>query len=552
MAHDCMKASGAVADNQDKLLAIAPFALLECTCEPQPRVLRASDQAFRLLGADCKSGDWSSFFSENLLLLPAFDERAPFRSLVDRALQSYTTREFGVRLLGYEGESVPVHGWLRALRNKGGGDRLLFSFLPQEDGEARRRFASMTLDALKASYNVIFEVDLARNMAECVYGKDTSDIGSFFGVRMAIPSAKSFWLDNYVHKQDRAVVSEYVDVVCSERVFEQREEPLQLEFRVDWRDGHTYSFVSAAVVLSETMVLVGFRNISSLHFKGLTSASERTFNRVFASAQDLIEGDVGALGLLRFHLCDNKVVFHYWSPHLAELLGVPKGDLVRVLNAGMDKQEFERRIRRFGIGLESLLEQGDCVVSDGRKKKAKALRLAARTCLMDDGKRLYSIYAFDPYVKSASDSNKNGILIRTFGCFDVFVRGRAIVFASPKEKELMALLVDRRGGTLCSDEACALLWPECNLDKRVRARYRKLSMNLKNTLEEADCSELLVSRRGVRNIDMDKATCDCYEFFRGNPHFADKYRGAYMLGYQWAQETRSQLDHGREEDWLSS
>ena len=38
------------------------------------------------------------------------------------------------------------------------------------------------------------------------------------------------------------------------------------------------------------------------------------------------------------------------------------------------------------------------------------------------------------------------IFIRTFGYFDVFVDGVPILFRSEKAKELLALLVDRRGG----------------------------------------------------------------------------------------------------------
>ena len=38
------------------------------------------------------------------------------------------------------------------------------------------------------------------------------------------------------------------------------------------------------------------------------------------------------------------------------------------------------------------------------------------------------------------------IVIRTFGYFDIFVDGETIPFSCKKAKELLALLVDRRGG----------------------------------------------------------------------------------------------------------
>lgn len=50
------------------------------------------------------------------------------------------------------------------------------------------------------------------------------------------------------------------------------------------------------------------------------------------------------------------------------------------------------------------------------------------------------------------------IFIRTFGYFDVFVNGSPILFRSEKAKELLALLVDRRGGYVSSSEAISILW----------------------------------------------------------------------------------------------
>ena len=52
------------------------------------------------------------------------------------------------------------------------------------------------------------------------------------------------------------------------------------------------------------------------------------------------------------------------------------------------------------------------------------------------------------------------VSIRTFGYFDVFVGDTPIVFRNKKSKELLALLVDRKGGYVTSEEAISFLWED--------------------------------------------------------------------------------------------
>ena len=51
------------------------------------------------------------------------------------------------------------------------------------------------------------------------------------------------------------------------------------------------------------------------------------------------------------------------------------------------------------------------------------------------------------------------IVIRTFGYFDIFVDGETIPFSCKKAKELLALLVDRRGGFVTTGDAALLIYP---------------------------------------------------------------------------------------------
>ena len=61
-----------------------------------------------------------------------------------------------------------------------------------------------------------------------------------------------------------------------------------------------------------------------------------------------------------------------------------------------------------------------------------------------------------------------------FGYFDVFIDGKAVAFRNKKSKELFALLVDRKGGFVTSDEAISFLWEDEPVNSVTLARYRKL------------------------------------------------------------------------------
>ena len=63
------------------------------------------------------------------------------------------------------------------------------------------------------------------------------------------------------------------------------------------------------------------------------------------------------------------------------------------------------------------------------------------------------------------------IVIRTFGYFDIFVDGETIPFSCKKAKELLALLVDRRGGFVTTGDAISYLWEDECTEKRIKDKF---------------------------------------------------------------------------------
>ena len=131
------------------------------------------------------------------------------------------------------------------------------------------------------------------------------------------------------------------------------------------------------------------------------------------------------------------------------------------------------------------------------------------------------------------------VFIRTFGYFEVFVDGTPLRFQGSQAKELMALLVDRRGGYLSSPEAITYLWEDEPANRLTLTRLRKVAMHLKRSLEEAGVSDIIEFRGSMRRIIPERVRCDYYDFLlrEGEKSFP----GNYMANYSWAESTLAEL-----------
>jgi PAS domain S-box-containing protein len=147
----------------------------------------------------------------------------------------------------------------------------------------------------------------------------------------------------------------------------------------------------------------------------------------------------------------------------------------------------------------------------------------------------------EPELPIADVSVANGIFARTFGHFDLFAYGTPVIFSGEKEKELMALLIDRQGGTLSSKEALIYLWPDEAPSTTLSNRYRKIAMKLRNTLDKYGIGHILINKNGIRSIDVSAITCDCYEMLAGNKKYLKDFSSFYMTDYSWGEATLAKL-----------
>ncbi len=143
--------------------------------------------------------------------------------------------------------------------------------------------------------------------------------------------------------------------------------------------------------------------------------------------------------------------------------------------------------------------------------------------------------------KNALSFKKPVVSIRTFGYFDVFVGEQPIAFNNKKSKELLALLVDRKGGYVTSEEAIGFLWEDESANSVTYSRYRKVALRLKNTLEEYGISHIVEAVDGKRRIVMENVDCDLYNYLSGAEEYAHLFKGSYLTNYSWGEITLGEL-----------
>lgn len=127
------------------------------------------------------------------------------------------------------------------------------------------------------------------------------------------------------------------------------------------------------------------------------------------------------------------------------------------------------------------------------------------------------------------------IEVRTFGGFEVFVGGKPLAFRRSKAKELLAYLVDKRGASATTREACAMLWEDGEYTSSRKSYFQTLVADMRATLAAVDALDMLVKSRNSLAVDPGRFSCDSYRFLEGDAAAVNSYRGDYLPSYSWAE-----------------
>ena len=519
--------------------SIVPFGYVQCTCEKYPKVLYINDRMLDFLNISEQSRDWQDFLRNNIFFMLPFDERDYFRKMLDEALNAAEPIKITHKVIKSSGEAVTIIGWLGTILNQSAEKEYSIIYtdvaaIPHKDRQALSD--NHYFKALESAYNVIYELNLDRDTAECIYGKDTSDLGKLYDIRMTVQSAKNFWLNNYIVEEDREHMLQFFDAILTPGVVENSAVPMQTEFRIIWDDNTMYSFICVAISLSQSSVLFCCRDTARVQYSSLQAREVRALKKLHQYMEQEFANDRHADYSMIVEKRLNHIHFVYASDSFIQFLELRRDQYLHAIEEGLSYTDFLQIAASRGITDFEKVFQGEKIKFTPSGSSDEYLISCSRH--FHD---YYEMVAVKNTMQAVAGIPANGVFARTFGYFDLFVNGEPVVFSSPKEKELMALLIDRNGGTLTSSEASDCLWPDTFPDERIRARYRKLAMGLKRTLEQYDIEGLLINRNGVRSIDTSALTCDYYELLNGNSQYIQSFHNSYMSDYSWNDRTLATL-----------
>ena len=126
------------------------------------------------------------------------------------------------------------------------------------------------------------------------------------------------------------------------------------------------------------------------------------------------------------------------------------------------------------------------------------------------------------------------LFIQTFGRFLVLRNGMPVPL-SGKAKEILALVVTRRGKEISNEEIYSTIWedrPYGNVEMTV---YYNALRRLKQALKKEGLEDLLISTKRGQLVNTSLFDCDYYAWQDKNMGSRDRFEGEFLSEYSWGE-----------------
>ena len=185
-------------------------------------------------------------------------------------------------------------------------------------------------------------------------------------------------------------------------------------------------------------------------------------------------------------------------------------------------------------------------VKDGRRMRVEERMRSIRQA--DGSVWLYGVVmdAREDKQQMPVPQEQKRVTVQTFGYLNILIDGEPVVFEHEKAKELLAVLIDRQGKFVSSGEIISCLWEDEAVNENTQSRCCKAAYHLRRILEAYGLHDLLESTpKGYRRIRTEMIDCDLYHYLNGEEAYVNRFRGAYMSDYSWAEQTLTMLVYGK-------
>ncbi|MCF0128128.1 MAG: response regulator [Pseudobutyrivibrio sp.] len=141
-----------------------------------------------------------------------------------------------------------------------------------------------------------------------------------------------------------------------------------------------------------------------------------------------------------------------------------------------------------------------------------------------------------------TDYREQRIVVQTMPTFEVWLDGNIVPLPHNKQRELLALMVDKRGRSMNVSEIISYLWEDKPDDDNSKSLVRVTFKRLRDTMAELGIDSMLDENLNLRAINPKAFECDYYKLLDGDKRATEQYNGSYMVEYSWAEDTNAELD----------
>ena len=526
-----------------------PCGFMKYTCEKQPKITYINQKMIDILRCPpVREGelDYLEMYKGNIFLMVPMEERRRFSKYLNRVYSADAPLAGEMALLRCDGTRAYVFGWVIKTVNEEGVEEFQSACMDitarhqmRKDAETRRY-----MKALTDVYDKIFEFNLDSNTVKCLHCEDSSSFKMFEDVPMFMEEALDRWILGAVEPESRDRIRGFFRDFSQKKLYEPDAKPPQITYTARCSTGEMRQYRGIFIKVDDSVSYYCCRRIQETGRENVLQTEndelkQKMKDLVMQFSDGIAAFEVSAEGLVKPL---------YASDNVQEFFGYTEEECLPLTEKYTPIETFVAYSEAAYEDFAELLRTGEAEYTYfdyGTETERKIKAICSPKEAGNSSPRYVMLYQVED---TETDRKKNlpekrTVTIRTFGYFDVFVGDKPIAFRNKKSKELLALLVDRRGGYVTSEEAIGFLWEDEPANTVTMSRYRKVALRLKNTLEEYGISDIVEAVDGKRRIVMEKVQCDLYQYCTGREEYAGLFRGSYLTNYSWGETTLGELSN---------
>lgn len=522
-----------------------PCGMLKFTCGKTPEVTFINQQLLDILRfPEAKEGEinYLELCKTNIFLAIPMEERGRFAKFLNRVYTANTPIAGEISVLRCDGSKARVYGWVNKITGCDGQEdfQCVCMDITERYHTKRAGETERYLKALSDVYEKIFEYDFVNGTVKYVSGGSDT----FHRIRnlpMHMEAATSEWIEKNVIPEDQPPAQKFFNDVFQHKLTADTRPP-EIRYRTE-RDGILHTYLGIFLKIDANIALFCCRKVhNESETEALRSENQSLKDRT-ESMQEMILRY--ADGVAAFEVTDDRVTPLYASDNACEFFGYTRSEWFPLMKQSTTIKDFVAGSAVDYEKFSELLRTGEAEftyydIHTDTEKRIKAI--CSHKPTDPHASRYVMLYKMGPdHPAESGVSQPTKVTIRTFGYFDIFINDKPIAFRNKKAKELLALLVDRRGGYVTSEQAIGYLWENEPANTVTLARYRKEALRLKNTLEEYGIGHILESVDGKRRIIPEQVDCDLYGYLAGKEEYAGAFKGSYLTDYGWGEMTLGEL-----------